>query len=135
MPDYPLLVSMEFSHNHPLDTTSVLRHRDVAPYVSDKFVSLLSTGHGPLAALAIHKYDLYLEHGAHQYMHFVNDRHHFPDVGWCYRYVFSHVCHAVVSYIQYCSMASYLFLTNYTVSQKKHATKLLFISSPNIDRF
>jgi len=87
MPDYPLVVTMEFNHNHPLDTASVLRHRDVAPYVAAKFAELLSTGHSPLAALAIHKYDLYLEHGAHQYLNFVNDRHHFPDIGWCYRYV------------------------------------------------
>jgi len=90
MPEYPLVVTMEFNHNHPLNTASVLRHRDVAPYISAKFAELLSTGHGPLAALAIHKYDLYLEHGAHKYLNFVNDRHHFPDVAWCYRYVFSH---------------------------------------------
>jgi len=88
MPDYPLVVTLEFSHNHPLDTASVLRHRDVAPYVSAKFAELLSIGHSPLTALAIHKYDLYLQHGARQYLNFVNDRHHFPDVGWCYRYVF-----------------------------------------------
>ena len=95
MPDYPLVVTLEFNHNHPLDTASVLRHRDVAPYVSAKFAELLSTGHSPLAALTIHKYDLYLEHGSHQYMNFVNDRHHFPDVGWCYRFV--RMCCAVIS--------------------------------------
>jgi len=87
MPDYPLVLTMEFNHNHPLDTVSVLRHRDVASYVSSKFADLLTAGHSPLAALAIHKYDLYLEHGAQQYLQFINDRHHFPDVGWCYRYV------------------------------------------------
>lgn len=99
MPDYPLVVTIEFNHNHPLDTESVLRHRDVAPYVADKFANLLSAGHGPLAALAIHKYDLYLEHGAQCYLNFVNDRHHFPDVGWCYRYVHVVSCmyHAVLS--------------------------------------
>lgn len=102
MPDYPLLVTMEFSHNHPLNTASVLRHRDVAQYVSAKFAELLSIGHSPLAALAIHKYDLYLEHGAHLYLNFVNDRHHFPDVGWCYRYEFkAHIQHTFVICSQY----------------------------------
>ena len=94
MPDYPLVVTLGFNHNHPLDTASVLRHRDVAPYVSAKFAELLSTGCSPLAALAVHKYDLCLEHGPRQYLNFVNDRHHFPDAAWCYRYVLVHVCHA-----------------------------------------
>ena len=94
MPDYPLVVTLGFNHNHPLDTASVLRHRDVAPYVSAKFAELLSTGYSPLAALAVHKYDLCLEHGPRQYLNFVNDRHHFPDAAWCYRYVLVHVCHA-----------------------------------------
>ena len=101
MPEYPLVVTLEFNHNHPLDTASVLRHRDVAPYVSAKFAELLSTGHSPLAALAIHKYDLYLEHGPRHYLNFVNDRHHFPDVGWCYRCVcfLVHVVHGRVTII------------------------------------
>jgi len=99
MPEYPLVVTMDFTHNHPLDTASVLRHRDVAPYVLAKFANLLNIGHGPLAALAIHKYDLYLEHGPRHYLTFVNDRHHFPDAGWCYRYVHvsSHMLQDIVS--------------------------------------
>lgn len=98
MPDYPLAVTIEFTHNHLLDSTSVLRRRDVSPEMEAKFTALMSAGYHPVAALNIHKYDLYLLHGAKDFTTFINDRHYCPDLGWCYRYV-EIVCFLDVNYM------------------------------------
>jgi len=86
LPEYPLAVTIEFNHNHLLDSTSVLRRRDVSPEMETKFIELMRVGHHPVAALSMHKYDLYLSHGANDFTTFINDRYYCPDLAWCYRY-------------------------------------------------
>ena len=87
MPDYPLRIIMDLRHNHPLDSAAILRKRDVSPIVADKFLNLFSAGHSPVVALRLHKFDLFIEYGASKYEVYAKDRHHCPDLSWCYRSV------------------------------------------------
>jgi len=84
MPNYPFRVIMNLSHNHPLDTRDILRHRDVGPEAQAKIKKLLENNYSPVAALELFKFDLQEEH-PDDYILYAEDRYHCPDLQWCYR--------------------------------------------------
>jgi len=86
MPDFPMSVTFDFRHNHPIVAGDVLKHRDVGPVAGDRLTQLLQNNHSPMSALEVLKYDMQSEH-PDDYVRLFADRHHCPDLMWCYRYV------------------------------------------------
>lgn len=56
--EYPTLISISFSHNHPINVADALKHRDVSDATRNKLEELLLSGYRPSAALNLLKYDL-----------------------------------------------------------------------------
>jgi len=99
MPLFPFRVVLNICHNHPLLAGDVLRHRDVGPEAAAKITRLLQMNHSPAAALDILKYDLQDEH-PDDYLLYAGDRHHCPDLQWCYRCVSLGITLEVNSFIR-----------------------------------
>lgn len=87
MPLYPMTVTFQLNHNHPIVAGDVLRFRDVGEEAESKIVALLQNNHSPSSALEVLKYDLQTEH-PEDYILLSGDRYYCPDLSWCYRCVF-----------------------------------------------
>lgn len=77
-------VRLNFTHNHPVQSASALKHRDVSDEVKEIFINLYKSLHSPSTALHTYKYDLFEEYGD-EFAHISADRAKCPDLQWCYR--------------------------------------------------
>ncbi|XP_063971450.1 uncharacterized protein LOC135158094, partial [Lytechinus pictus] len=84
LPDHPMVVKFKSTHNHLLRSADALKHRDVSEDVKEKFLDLFSKGYTPSKALALHKYDLQLQHNDN-YVFVSADRAITPDLHYTYR--------------------------------------------------
>ncbi|XP_041461611.1 uncharacterized protein LOC121412915 [Lytechinus variegatus] len=84
LPDHPMVVKFKSTHNHLLRSADALKHRDVSEDVKEKFLDLFSKGYTPSKALALHKYDLQLQHNDN-YIFVSADRAITPDLHYTYR--------------------------------------------------
>ena len=91
---YSMIVRLNISHNHLLESADALRHRDIAEHIKQKFRELFQSSHSPTSALETHKHDMQNEH-KDQYVYVSADRAIVPDVSWCFRYVILNMCHYV----------------------------------------
>ncbi|XP_064622685.1 uncharacterized protein LOC135484914 [Lineus longissimus] len=81
---FPMIVNMNFIHNHLLNSADALRHRDVSEEVTKKFLTMFEAGHSPSSALELHKYDMQIDH-QDDFIFASADRAKIPDLQWCYR--------------------------------------------------
>ena len=84
MPDYPVVVKLKCSHNHPLGAAHALKHRAVSEEVKERFLDLFSKGYSPSKALELYKYDLQLAHNE-KCICISADRSITPNLQYCYR--------------------------------------------------
>ncbi|XP_071947221.1 uncharacterized protein [Antedon mediterranea] len=81
----PMIVRLNYTHNHLVNSADILKHRDVSPFVIEKFKVLYESGHSPSTAMIAHKFDMQEEHGD-DYLLVSGDRSQSPDTQWCYRF-------------------------------------------------
>ena len=60
LPAYPMIVVLQFIHNHPIMAADALKHRKVADETRQKFLDLFKSGHSPATALESHRYTQYV---------------------------------------------------------------------------
>ncbi len=73
-------ITIDFCHNHSLESADALRFRKPTEEVVDKFTKLFSLGHSPASAIHAHYLDLMLENDAYKLR--LADRSIFPDSRW-----------------------------------------------------
>ena len=79
-----MIVSMNPTHNHPIECADALGHRDVSQETTLKFVEMFKNHHSPASALEVFKFDLQMKH-PDKYHYLCGDRKVVPDPQWCYR--------------------------------------------------
>ena len=60
LPAYPMIVVLQFIHNHPIMAADALKHRKVADETRQKLLDLFKSGHSPATALESHRYTQYV---------------------------------------------------------------------------
>ena len=80
----PMIVRLNFTHNHPIHCADALKHRDVSTEVKKIFIGLYKSLHPPSTALNAYKHDLPEQYGE-EFVHISADRAKCPASQWCYR--------------------------------------------------
>ncbi|KAJ8247335.1 hypothetical protein GJAV_G00245120 [Gymnothorax javanicus] len=84
LPKFAMVVNLEFTHNHGLNTADALKHRNVSEETVAASKGLYAKGHSPSSALNSFKMDLQTEHGP-EYVLKAADRATCPDLQFCHR--------------------------------------------------
>ena len=83
---FPMIVTIEFNHNHRIYSADTLKHRDVSEETVAAFKTLFEKGHSPSSALNSFKMELHTEYGP-EYVLKAADRAICPDLQFCHRCV------------------------------------------------
>ena len=83
---YPLEITLDFMHNHNINSADALRYRPVSEEVKGKFIELFSEGYAVSSALAKYKEDLRRNCSEDEFTVKMADRSVVPDYFWVFHF-------------------------------------------------
>ena len=84
--EYPLEITLDFEHNHSINSADALRYRPVSENCKSKFFELFSEDCTPSSALAKYKEDMRARYTEDEFTHLMADRSTVPDYFWVFHF-------------------------------------------------
>lgn len=87
---FPFEITIEFVHNHSIESANAVKYHDVKKETKNKFLELFDEGHSASSAYQFYKKHLEAKHGE-EYVKVSADRAIMPDQKWVFNYFAAYV--------------------------------------------